>query len=183
MFTVPLQTGGVIVIAHCSERLWMLGPDCAWVPDDESWTDFWLATPSDHGVILAMIGGGWSGPGLRWPELRTIARAAAPDRATIAQRLLLLTPILGDADAGDEAADWLAWAIALVTGRPAPDTVARAAADDLASGNEVFRSAQWREIEGVWVNDRKSCPRHWAARQTPSDELRRISDMLRASDC
>ncbi|WP_327002899.1 hypothetical protein OHA72_48725 [Dactylosporangium sp. NBC_01737] len=183
VITVPLPAGGVIVIAHCLQRLWMLGPDCTWLPDDESWTDFWLAAPTGHGVPLALISGNWRGPGLRWPELRTIARAAAPDRLAVAQRLLLLAPILGAADADDEAADWFAWALALVTNKPAPDTVVRVAADYLASGNEVFRSARWREIDGVWVSDGKFCPRYWAGRQTPSDELRRISDMLCATGC
>ena len=181
VITVPLPTGGVIVIAHCFQRLWMLGPDCTWLPDDEHWTDFWLAAPTGPGVLLATISSHSRGPGLRWPEVRAIASAAAPDRLAVAQRLLLLTPILGDADADGEAADWLAWAIALVTDRPAPCTVTRAVADHLAAGKEVFRSTRWREVDDVWVSDRKFCPRYLAARQSPTDELRQISDALRAT--
>ncbi|GIE88366.1 hypothetical protein Are01nite_48460 [Actinoplanes regularis] len=95
---------------------------------EEYRVDFWLA-PGDGGpgMMLADLLGHWFGPALRWVELRGIVRAALPDRVAAARRLLLLAPFLGDAAAGDEAVDWLARALGLVSGRDQRSAEVRAA--------------------------------------------------------
>lgn len=181
VFSVPLPAGGVIVVVHAAERFMTLGLGCVWVPDCESSVDFWLAPPVGDGLELARISGHPWGPGLRWPELRGIARAAAPDRMAVARRLLLLAPILGDVDAGEEAVAWFAQALSLVGGRLRRSSEARSAAEALVYGNELFTPAEWWCDDRVWMCNGVVSRRNPAGDYAlPPAELRRVSEAVHA---
>ncbi|GIJ63514.1 hypothetical protein [Virgisporangium aurantiacum] len=170
VFTVPLVTGGAVLIIH------RIDP----TPDHLQYrTDYWLAPATGTGMRLAEISGHGSRPGLRWPELRAIARTASPDPLVTAQRLLLLAPILGDDAAGDEAVDWFARALEVVTGRDRRDRAVRDAAFMTVFPNDPFDEGAWSCIDGVWVcHARHSCRNPVGDHALRPDELRRCSAAL-----
>lgn len=183
VFPVPTGRGATILVVHRAQRGIELNSSGEWVPSrTESATDFWLGLDPGHGVRLAEISGHRWGPGLSWPELREIARAA-PDRRARARRLLLLAPALGDAAAGAEAVVWLAEALAVVTGRDAPGAVVgrtlRAAAEAIVYGNPFFAPAAWRDVAGTRICDGYLSVRNPQGHgPLPAEELRRISEVL-----
>ncbi|MEU4162137.1 hypothetical protein [Actinoplanes sp. NPDC026670] len=180
-FTITLPSGGAALVVYRTDAMVTLEPGCVVGPHTEYMVDFWLA-PGDGGpgMTLAQLSGHWFGPGLRWAELQAIARDALPDRLAAARRLLLLTPFLGDAAAGDEAADHLAEALALVSGRD------RLSAEvPTLAGILVDRSSEpeWRLWNDVWVNDEYYCMRSSPDREDrnhpwPVEQLRRVDVAL-----
>lgn len=174
VFTVPLAAGGAVLIIHRTDR----------TPDHLQYrTDYWLAPATGTGMLLAEISGHGSRPGLRWPELREIARGiartASPDPLMIAHRLLLLAPILGDDDASDEAVDWFARALEVLTGRDRRERAVRDAAFMIVFPSDPFDHGAWSCVDGVWVchlrHSRRNPVGYDALRP---DELRRCSEAL-----
>ncbi|GAA1031316.1 hypothetical protein GCM10009557_26260 [Virgisporangium ochraceum] len=170
VFTLPLATGGAVLIIHRVDPM----------SDHLHYrTDYWLAPATGTGMGLAEISGHGSRPGLRWPELREIARAGSPDRLVIAHRLLLLAPILGDDSAGDEAVDWFARAVEVVAGRDRRERAVRDAAFMIVFPNDPFDEGAWSCVDGVWVchvsHSRRNPVGGDALRP---DELRRCSEAL-----
>jgi hypothetical protein len=180
VLSLPLPAGGVMVVIHRTDRIMTLGEGCVWVPDrNESRVDFWLAPPVGAGLELASVSGHQWGPGLRWPELRGIARAAAPDRLAVARRLLLLAPILGDVDAGEEAVAWFAQALSLIGGRDRRSFEARSAAEALVHSNDCFAPAKWWCDDHVWMCDGVVSVRNPAGHgPLPPEDLRRASEAV-----
>lgn len=141
VFTIPLAAGGAVLIIHRTDAM----PTHA-----EHRTDYWLAPATGAGMRLAEISGHGSRPGLRWPELRDIARTASSDPLVTAHRLLLLAPILGD-DA------------AFMTVFP----------------NDPFDEGSWSHIDGVWVCHARHSRRNPVGGDAlRPDELRRCSEAL-----
>ncbi|WP_203756831.1 hypothetical protein, partial [Actinoplanes cyaneus] len=160
VFTVALPAGGVILIVHRTQhsRTLLRGQ---WVQQAaEHQVDFWLAPTDGAGLPLGMLAAELRGPALRWPELKAIAKAAAPDRREIARRLLLLAPMLGDKHVEAEAVTWFAEAISVLGGLDRSVPAVRRAAKRLTYGNECFRFATWREEDGIWVCDGVDSPRN-----------------------
>lgn len=185
VFTVPLPTGAVVVVVYRTDAFMTLDLGCVWVPDQEYRVDFWLAPRNGPGLNLATRSGHPRGPGLSWPELRAIAGAdepddaapddAAPDRLTSTHRLLLLAPILGDRDAGDEAVDRFARALSRIGGRHHRTPDVRSAAATLAH-NDPAR--WWSDADG-WICDGVVSGRNPAGHHAfPPDDLRRVSAAL-----
>jgi hypothetical protein len=170
VFTVSLAAGGIVVIIH---RVYPM-------PDHLLYrTDYWLAPATGTGMLLAEISGHGSRPGLRWPELRGIARTGSPDPLVIAHRLLLLAPILGDDDAGDEAVDWFARALEVVTGRDRRERAVRDAAFMIVFPGDPFDHGTWSCIDGVWVCHLRHSRRNPVGGDPlRPDELRRCSEAL-----
>ncbi|WP_285551794.1 hypothetical protein [Actinoplanes regularis] len=154
-FTVGLPSGAAALVVYRTDLAPTPGPGCVEL-DEEYQVDFWLA-PGDGGpgMVLADLSGHWFGPASRWVELRGIVQAALPDRVAAARRLLL-APFLGDAAAGDEAVDWLAWALGFVSGRDRRSAEVRALAGIVLGG---LSAKEWRLWNGVWVNDGCYCKR------------------------
>ena len=170
VFTVPLAAGGAVLIIHRTDP----------APDHlQHRTDYWLAPATGTGMLLAEISGHGSRPGLRWPELRGIASTASPDPLVIAHRLLLLAPILGDDDAGDEAVDWFARALEVVTGRDRRGRAVRDAAFMIVFPGDPFDHGAWSCVDGVWVCDVRHSRRNPVGDDAlRPDELRRCSEVL-----
>lgn len=92
------------------------------LPDD-SGVDYYLSHPDwDRMAPLASLDGHFSGPGLAWRELAHIARhpGDGPGITDPHARLLLLLPVLGDADLPADAVVTIASALASI-GTPAAD--------------------------------------------------------------
>ncbi|MFI0967278.1 hypothetical protein ACH4S8_38715 [Streptomyces sp. NPDC021080] len=84
--------------------------------EDMSDIEFFVRHPAWGRLgFLGDCGGDHAGPGLSWNELTTLADASTPDDgeglADPSQRLLLLLPMLGDADMPEEATDVVARAL------------------------------------------------------------------------
>ncbi len=180
VFTVELPSGAVLLVVYRSESSVRLARGCVVEPDVSYWVDLWLA-PADGGpgLGLAELSGSFRGPGLRWPELREIARAALPDRVAAARRLLLLVPFLGDVDAGPEAVNWLARAVELVCGWDRRSAEVRSVAGVLAEAEAPVR---WSLSGGVWVGDGEYCERNpgreFAVHPWSREVLRRVDVAL-----
>ena len=170
VFTVRLAAGGVVLIIHRVDPM----------PDHlHHRTDYWLAPATGTGMRLAEISGHGSRPGLRWPELRAIARTASPDPLTIAHRLLLLAPILGDDTAGDEAVDWFTRTLEILTGHDRRERAVRDAAFMIVFPNDPFDHGAWSRIDGMWVCHARHSRRNPVGGDAlRPDELRRCSEML-----
>ncbi|MER5867423.1 hypothetical protein [Kitasatospora sp. NPDC002040] len=105
---LPVQNGHQILIIFCNH------------PDD-SGVDYYLSHRDwDHLAPLASIDGHFSGPGLAWRELAHIAGhpGDGPGVTDRHARLLLLLPILGDADLPADTVMTVASALASI-GTPA----------------------------------------------------------------
>jgi hypothetical protein len=170
VFTSPLAAGGAVLIVHRIDPM----------PDHLLYrTDYWLAPAAGAGMLLAEVSGNGSRPGLRWPELRGIARAASPDPLVTAHRLLLLAPILGDDDAGDEAVDWFARALEVLTGHDRRERAVRDAAFMIVFPNDPFDEGAWSSVDGVWVCHARHSRRNPVSGDAlRPDELRRCSEIL-----
>lgn len=132
-------------------------------------------------MLLADVSAERLGPGLRWPELKGIAQAGAPDRREIARRLLLLAPILGDKEQSDEAVAWFARALSLMGGLDRLSMPVRRAADGLANGNELFGYASWRHDDDIWICDGIDSARNPAGHLAlPPRDLRRAGETLQS---
>lgn len=180
VFTVELPSGGVLLVVYRSHRMVGFGSRCVVEPSVERSVDLWLA-PADGGpgFELAELSGNFRGPGLRWPELREIARAAGPDSLAVARRLLLLVPFMGDAEAGGEAVAWLKRAVQLVTGWDSRSAEVRVVAQELAVG---VTAPRWSRPDGVWVGEGAHCERDpdraYAAHPWSREQLARVDRAL-----
>ncbi|WP_433788854.1 hypothetical protein [Actinoplanes sp. CA-252034] len=184
VLTVPLPIGGVMYIIYRTEHRWHLGRECAWVQNPaEHTTDFWLVAPSGQGLLIASLAPALLGPGLRWQEAKSIAQVGGPGRLSIARRLLLLAPIIGDRDAGPEAVAWLAQALSLVGAVDRSSPVVREVAESLVFKNLFFRHVRWRRENDAWVCDGGDSPRNPTGRTSlcPQD-LQRASESVRPFD-
>lgn len=104
----------------------------------------------DRVEVLARVEGSFMGPGLSWPELEKLAdRTAAGGLTDPHARLLLLFPMLGDADIPETATERLTAALATRTRAEEPEALARL----LAVNQGLWPSARWRSIDGVAVCD------------------------------
>ncbi|GLW35275.1 hypothetical protein Areg01_82110 [Actinoplanes regularis] len=180
VFTIPLHGGAVLVIIHRTHHPRALYRG-KWVQEEaEHQIDFWLAPATGEGMLLGSVQAGPTGPGLRWPELKGIAQAAAPDRREIARRLLLLAPILGDKEMPDQAVTWFAQALSILGGLDRNSWVVCNAAEGIAFGNELFRYATWRQEDGIWVCDGIDSSRSPDPRiGLLASDLRRAAEILR----
>jgi hypothetical protein len=138
--------------------------------DHEGGLDF-VVLPHGTGRCLSVAsveGHGW-GPGLAWPEaLRLVDRGTL---GTPAQRLLLLQPAIGDADAPATAAALLADALIAVCAPDAEPAVALETARQL-----LDHTARWSRQDGVLVCDAGNSPRRVGG--LPAEDLLLITRAL-----
>ncbi|MCX5140095.1 MULTISPECIES: hypothetical protein [unclassified Streptomyces] len=113
--------------------------------------DYLLSHPDwAEAVTLATDDGHFMGPGLSWPELEASADQTStsgvgdPDA-----RLLLLFPVLGDADVPETAAPRLAAALERLTIVEDPAGLARA----LLENQGQWTPASWRQVDDTWICD------------------------------
>jgi hypothetical protein len=101
-------------------------------------------------VSLAVDDGHFMGPGLSWRELVAVAGQSVSDGvADPDARLLLLFPMLGDADVPEDAAARLASALSTLTVVEEPAELAVL----LLRHQGQWEPANWRQDDGVWVCD------------------------------
>ncbi|MFF1492605.1 hypothetical protein [Streptomyces sp. NPDC058304] len=101
-------------------------------------------------VTLAVDDGHFMGPGLSWPELESTADQEARAGVTDPDaRLLLLFPVLGDADIPESAAPRLAAALNVLSAIEDPVEFAGL----LLRRQGQWTSANWREDGGTWICD------------------------------
>ncbi|MFJ3528343.1 hypothetical protein [Streptomyces sp. NPDC090132] len=113
--------------------------------------DYLLSHPDwTKAVTLATDDGHFMGPGLSWPELEASAdQTSTSGVANPHARLLLLFPMLGDADVPEAAAPRLAAALTELTIMEDPTEVARV----LLENQGQWTPASWREADGTWICD------------------------------
>ncbi|MGC5399632.1 hypothetical protein ACPXCP_28340 [Streptomyces sp. DT20] len=113
--------------------------------------DYLLSHPDwTEAVTLATDDGHFMGPGLSWRELEASTDQDAASGVTDPNtRLLLLFPMLGDADVSEAAAPRLASALAELTIVEDPAEVARV----LLENQGQWNPASWREADGTWISD------------------------------
>lgn len=158
LFTVPLA-GGFVILVHYNSG------------EEFTSTDYFLTHPDwtdSHAVVLASDDQDRVGPGLCWPELAALAEAPeapeAPGETVEAAgvtdphaRLLLLLPVLGDADAPPEAVGIVAEALVAQDAPPACEPLARR----LLEGHPMWGAATWTYDvdENSWICDGEHSPR------------------------
>jgi hypothetical protein len=129
VFTVPVGNGCAIRVVYRNF-------------EGDRGVDYLLHDPAaDEALRLVSDEGSFMGPGLSWRELD----AAATDART----LLLLLPMLGDADVPQEATTRVAGALAELTWIEEPETVAEL----VLAGQGQWGPANWRERDGVRICD------------------------------
>lgn len=113
--------------------------------------DYLLSHPDwTEAATLATDDGHFMGPGLSWRELEASADQGAASGVTDPNaRLLLLFPMLGDADVPEAAAPRLASALAELTIVEDPAAVARV----LLENQGQWTPPSWREADGTWICD------------------------------
>ncbi|MEU9039456.1 hypothetical protein AB0D45_31755 [Streptomyces sp. NPDC048352] len=138
VFTVPLHSGYVL---HVVYRNW----------DGDHGVDYLLLHPDwPRAVTLAAVDGHFMGPGLSWAELEASAGLDATTGVTDPDaRLLLLFPMLGDADVPQGAAPRLASALEALTVVEDPAGLART----LLVNQGLWSPARWRDAHGTRVCD------------------------------
>lgn len=153
VFTVPVGNGCVIRVVYRNF-------------DGDKGIDYHLQDQQEA-LVLASDEGSFMGPGLSWRELDAVA--------TDARTLLLLLPMLGDADVPAEAITRVAAALEELTWVEEPETVAGLMLD----GQGQWEPANWRERDGVWICDGAysfRCP-HNAISFSP-EQLAKVSAAL-----
>ncbi|MEU6769007.1 hypothetical protein ABZ916_41640 [Streptomyces sp. NPDC046853] len=166
VFTVPLA-GGFAIVVHYNSG------------EEFTTTDYFLthrdwSQTGPRALVLASDDQDRIGPGLCWPELAALLPAPA-EAAGVTDphaRLLLLLPVLGDADAPPEAVEAVAEAL-VVQGAPAD---CEALAAQLLEGHPMWGAATWTydDDERSWLCDGEHSPR-----QEPLGE--RLPDVQRAA--
>ncbi|MFJ9799215.1 hypothetical protein [Streptomyces sp. NPDC101145] len=147
VFTVPLTGGFAIVVHFCNGEEFPTA-DC-FLTHPEWGIDLVLASDDQDRV----------GPGLCWPELAALLEAP-PGAAGVTDphaRLLLLLPVLGDADVPEEAVTAVAAALA-AQGAPEP---CEALAARLLRGHPLWGAGHWwfDEDERSWLCEGDHSPR------------------------
>ncbi|ARP70088.1 hypothetical protein LK07_10140 [Streptomyces pluripotens] len=119
--------------------------------EGEHGIDYLLSHPAwTEAVTLATDDGHFMGPGLSWPELEASADQGSTSGVTDPNaRLLLLFPMLGDADVPEAAVPRLASALAELTIVEDTAEVARV----LLENQGQWTPASWREADGTWICD------------------------------
>ncbi|MEV8319007.1 hypothetical protein AB0Q95_33115 [Streptomyces sp. NPDC059900] len=149
VFTVSLA-GGFAIVVHYNSG------------EEFTTTDYFLTHrdwPDSRALVLASDDQDRIGPGLCWPELAALLPAPA-EAAGVTDphaRLLLLLPVLGDADAPPEAVDAVVEAL-VAQGAP-PGCEALAA--QLLEGHPMWGAATWTYDvdERSWICDGEHSPR------------------------
>ncbi len=149
-FRIPLPAGHTIWVVYRNF-------------DEDSGIDFLLGHSAwPKALPLAAIEGCFSGPGLSWWELAAVAEARDGDDEVEAasRRLLLLLPILGDADLPADATPRVASALT-ACGAVGDGTEL---ASLLLSNHRLWPPSRWWQDErGTWV-----CDGPWSARNPAS---------------
>lgn len=137
-FTVHLHSGYVLQVVYRN------------VEDDHG-VDYMLSHPGwTEAATLAVDDGHFMGPGLSWSELVASAGLTCTSGVTDPHaRLLLLFPMLGDADVPESAAPRLASALAGLTIVEEPLDLAHV----LLENQGQWGPASWWEADGTWVCD------------------------------
>ncbi|MFS8095631.1 hypothetical protein LFM09_00670 [Lentzea alba] len=129
VFSVPVFSGCVIRVIYRNF-------------EGDAGVDYVLHDPAaGEALLLASDEGSFRGPGLSWRELDGVA--------TDARSLLLLLPMLGDADVPLGATDRVAAALAELTWVEEPELLAGLLLDEQGQ----WGRANWRERDGVWICD------------------------------
>ncbi|MFH8487901.1 hypothetical protein [Streptomyces longisporoflavus] len=149
VFTVPLA-GDFAIVVHYNSG------------EEFTTTDYFLTHrdwPDSRAIVLASDDQDRIGPGLCWPELAALlpVPAKAAGVTDPHARLLLLLPVLGDADAPTEAVEAVAEAL-VAQGAP-PDCEALAA--QLLEGHPMWGAETWTydADERSWICDGEHSPR------------------------
>ncbi|MFC4853660.1 hypothetical protein [Actinophytocola glycyrrhizae] len=145
--------------------------------DDDIGVDYLVHHPEwGDAVPVAVDDGHFMGPGLSWREL--VAVADQPVSGGVADadaRLLLLFPMLGDADVPEAAAARLASALSTLTVVEEPAELAVL----LLRNQGQWEQANWRQGNGVWVCDgRHSCRNPSSGFALPAPRMAQISNAL-----
>ncbi|WP_406859276.1 hypothetical protein ABZO31_02865 [Streptomyces sp. HUAS MG47] len=131
VFRVPFGGGHTVVVQACN------------LPDDPG-TQYVVTHPDwDHRGHLATLDGHHAGPGLAWSELLRIARTPdlqAPGLHDPHVRLLLLLPVLGDADLPPAAGGIVRDALVRVG---APEDEAGRLSEALLVDHPLWEPAEW----------------------------------------
>jgi hypothetical protein len=119
--------------------------------DGDMGVDYLISHPGwSEAVTLAVDDGHFTGPGLSWRELEAAAGRATVGGVTDPDGcLLLLFPMLGDADVPEDAAGRLASALAARTIVEDPAELAFV----LLNHQGQWEPARWSRSGGVWVCD------------------------------
>lgn len=154
-FTVPLA-GGFAILVHYNSG------------EEFTTTDYFLTHPDwpdSRTLVLASDDQDRIGPGLCWPELAALltARAPVPAPAGVVgvtdphARLLLLLPVLGDAEAPAEAVDVVVEALVAQGAPSACEPLARR----LLEGHPMWGAPAWTYDvdERSWICDGEHSPR------------------------
>ncbi|MGW7528221.1 hypothetical protein [Streptomyces sp. NPDC054783] len=148
MFTVPLS-GGFAIVVHYNSG------------EEFTSTDYFLTHPEwPHSLVLASDDQDRIGPGLCWPELAALLDA--PEEAVgvtdADDRLLLLLPLLGDADVPPEAVDRVVGAL---VAQGAPENC-EPLARRLLDGHPMWGAATWSfdADEQSWICEGEHSPRN-----------------------
>lgn len=159
VLTVPLP-GGLAIVVHGD--------------NGEEWpSTHYFLTHADWGASLVLASDDQDriGPGLCWPELLSLLRA--PDGAEGVtdpdERLLLLLPVVGDADVPPEAVDRV---VAALVAQGAPEGCVPLARR-LLEGHPMWGVARWSfdAEEGSWLCDGEHSPRRVPlGDQLPADQ-------------
>ncbi|MER5356778.1 hypothetical protein [Streptomyces sp. NPDC002785] len=138
VFTVHLHSGYVLNVVYRNL-------------EGDGGVDYLLFHPEwKEAVTLAVDDGHFMGPGLSWSELESAADQKALTGVTDPNaRLLLLFPMLGDADIPETAAPRLAAALSALSIIEDPVELARL----LLLNQGQWTPANWRENGGTWVCD------------------------------
>ncbi|MFD7444763.1 hypothetical protein [Streptomyces sp. NPDC059909] len=161
MFTVPL-TGGHTVLVHYNSG------------EEYTSTDYFLHHPDwwTNDLVLASADEDRIGPGLCWPELVALLDApAGHDGVTDRHaRLLLLLPVLGDADVPAEAVSLVAEALMAHGAPPSCEPLARR----LLQGHPAWGAAPWffDADERSWICEGEHSPRRTPLGDHLPDEQR-----------
>jgi hypothetical protein len=147
MFTVPLS-GGFAILVHYNSG------------EEFTSTDYFLTHPEwPHALVLASDDEDRIGPGLCWPELAALLDA--PEEAVgvtdADDRLLLLLPVLGDAEAPPEAVNRVVGAL-VAQGAPEDcEPLARR----LLNGHPRWGATTWSfdADEQSWICEGEHSPR------------------------
>ncbi|MGH4031701.1 hypothetical protein ACQB60_22520 [Actinomycetota bacterium Odt1-20B] len=138
VFRVELTSGHVIHVVYRNL-------------DGDMGVDYLVVAPgAREAVTLACDEGSFMGPGLSWPELEAVAGQSATEGVVDPDaRLLLLFPMLGDADVPEHAASRLASALAALTVVERPEELAPL----LLRQQGQWQAPNWSQDDGTWVCD------------------------------